>query len=204
MQKVTTSVHPSAPNILADEPCLTGYLLALRAAGRAEKTVNTYASALGVLRRFCHDRGMPALTALSTEHLREFFNQLYKQGNKPASVSVRYRALQQFYKWLVIEGERQDNPMERIPAPRVPETLQPHYNEEDLRRVLAKIPATGRDPLILRNRAIVLTLYDTGLRGNELCGLRTDDLVPPLQPRSGRHHFAQRGERPQAHHDLPG
>jgi len=91
-------------------------------------------------------------------------------------VSVRYRALQRFYKWLVIEGERQDNPMECIPAPRVPETLQPHYNEEDLRRVLAKIPATSRDPLILRNRAIVLTLYDTGLRGNELCGLRTEDL----------------------------
>ena len=80
MQKGTTSVHPSASNILADEPCLTGYLLALRAAGRAEKTVNTYASALGVLRRFCDDRGMPALAALSTEHLREFFNQLYKQA----------------------------------------------------------------------------------------------------------------------------
>ena len=74
---------------------------------------------------------MPGVAALSTEHLRKFFNDLCKRGNKPASVSVRYRALQQFYKWLVAEGERQDNPMERIPAPRVPETLQPHYSEED-------------------------------------------------------------------------
>ena len=119
---------------------------------------------------------MPALAALSTEHLREFFNHLYQRGNKPAGVSVRYRALQQFHKWLVVEGERPDNPMERIPAPRIPETIQPHYSVEDVQRVLAKIPPTSRDPLALRNRAIVLALYDTGLRGSELCGLRTDDL----------------------------
>ena len=173
---MVTSMQPSAPNFLADETIVQGYLLALRASGRAEKTVDTYASALEVLRRFCDDRGMSGIAALSTEHLREFFNHLYKRGNKPASVSVRYRSLQQFYKWLVAEGERTDNPMERIPAPRVPETLQPHYGEEDLRRVLSRIQPTSRDPLTLRNRAIILALYDTGLRGNELCGLRTEDL----------------------------
>jgi integrase/recombinase XerC len=176
MRNQTTRLHRSAPNFLADEPAVAGYLPALRASGRAEKTVHTYVSSLETLRRFSDERGMPSLVALSTEHLREFFNQLYKRGNKPASVSVRYRALQQFYKWLVIEGERQDNPMERIPAPRVPETLQPHYSDDDLRRVLAKMPPTSRDPLALRNRAMVLTLYDTGMRGNELCGLRSGDL----------------------------
>jgi site-specific recombinase XerD len=116
------------------------------------------------------------MTQLSTEHLREFFNDLYRRGNKPASVSVRYRALQQFFKWLVIEGERSDNPLDRIPTPRVPEQIQPHYDDDDVRRVLAKIPPNSRDPLLLRNRAILLTLYDTGLRGNELCGVRTSDL----------------------------
>ena len=176
MRQETTSLHPSAPNFLADETIVQGFLLALRASGRAEKTINTYTSALAILRRFCDEQGMPELPALSTEHLREFFNDLYKRGNKPASVSVRYRGLQQFYKWLVAEGERQDNPVARIPAPRVPETLQPHYSEEDLRHVLGKIPPTSRDPLVLRNRAVVLTLFDTGLRGNELCGLRSEDL----------------------------
>ena len=176
MRQETTSLHPSAPNFLAEETIVQGYLLALRATGRAEKTIDTYTEALAILRRFCDDQGMPELAALSTEHLREFFNDLYRRGNKPASVSVRYRALQQFYRWLVTEGERQDNPVARIPAPRVPETIQPHYSEEDLRLVLSKIPPTSRDPLTLRNRAVVLTLFDTGLRGNELCGLRTEDL----------------------------
>jgi integrase/recombinase XerC/integrase/recombinase XerD len=119
---------------------------------------------------------MPPLVALSTEHLREFFNHLCNLGNKPSTVSVRYRGVQQFYKWLVLEGERTDNPVERIPAPRVPDKLQPHYGEDELNAVLASIPATSRDPVILRNRAILLTLFDTGLRTGELCGLRTEDL----------------------------
>ncbi|KKK47339.1 hypothetical protein LCGC14_3156220, partial [marine sediment metagenome] len=81
--------------------------------GRAEKTIYTYTSALAILRRFCDEQGMPELTTLSTGHLREFFNSLHKRGNKPASVSVQYRAIVQFYKWLVTEGERPDNPVAR-------------------------------------------------------------------------------------------
>ncbi len=176
MPSKTSSLHPSAPNFLTDEQALQGYFLALRAGGRAAKTISTYASSLKLLQEFSAARGMPAIAAVSAEHLREFFGDLYERGNKPASVSVRYRALQQFFKWLVREGERLDNPMDRIPAPRVPEQIQPHYTDDDVRQVLAKMLPNSRDPLVLRNRAMLLTLYDTGLRGAELCGVRTGDL----------------------------
>jgi site-specific recombinase XerD len=176
LRSSTTSSKRRAPNFIEDGAAVDGFLLALRASGRAEKTLETYEYSIELLRRFCAERGMPPLVALSAEHLREFFHELYKRGNKPAGISVRYRALQQFYKWLVAEGERADNPMDRIPPPRVPEVIQPHYSDEELRRVLATIPTTSRDPLVLRNRAVLLTLYDTGIRGGELCALRTDDL----------------------------
>src|SRR3989304_5284944 len=67
MAQTKTSVQASAPNFLADETIVQGYLLALQASGRAEKTVHTYASALEVLRRFCDDRGIAWIAALSTE-----------------------------------------------------------------------------------------------------------------------------------------
>ena len=82
----TSSLHASAPNFLDDERALQGYFLALRAGGRADKTIITYSSCLRILRGFCADRGMPPITVLSTEHLREFFNDQYQRGNKPASV----------------------------------------------------------------------------------------------------------------------
>ena len=50
MAQTKTSVQASAPNFLEDEPAVAGYLLALRASGRADKTVHTYAQSLETLR----------------------------------------------------------------------------------------------------------------------------------------------------------
>jgi len=153
-------------------PATAGFLLSVRAAGRTAKTERTYRQALEALHRFTADSGMPQLGALTAEHLREFFLFLYERGCKPGGVSVRYRALQQYYKWLVAEGERPDNPLSRIPPPRIAEQVMPHYTPEDVKAVLA----AARSPktmMSLRDRAIILTLYDTGVRGQELCGLTT-------------------------------
>jgi site-specific recombinase XerD len=171
----TSSIH-SAPKSQVDERLLLGYEVALRGALRAEKTLETYRDSLNMLQRFLVERGMPSLTMVTTEHLREFFNALYQRGNKPTTVSVRYRALKQFYKWLLGEGYRQDNPVDRIPPPRTPDKMQPHYTTDELKKVMASLPATTRDVLTLRNKAILLTLLDSGLRASELCGLRVDDL----------------------------
>jgi site-specific recombinase XerD len=161
---------------VTDDALLTGYLLSLRANGRKEKTQETYIESLKGLQRFLAERGMPSFLAATTEHIREFLNALFERGNKPATVSVRYRALRKFYGWLVTEGERPDNPMGRIPPPRLPDVLQPHYTPEELRKVLSLCPVASRDILVLRDRAILLCLLDTGLRASELCGARVDDL----------------------------
>ena len=65
---------------------------------------------------------MPGTLYMSTEHLREYFADLYEQGRQTSTISIHYRALQQFYKWAVGEGERPDNPLERIPSPKLDAT----------------------------------------------------------------------------------
>ena len=69
---------------------------------------------------------MLGLAELTAEHLREFVSRLYARGNKPSTVSNRYRALKRFFGWLRDEGERTDNPLERA-APRIPDQVMPHY-----------------------------------------------------------------------------
>jgi len=165
----------SAGNSLDDETAINSFSLSLRASGRKDKTEETYIKALTYLQRFLVAQGMPPIAAVTTEHLREYFNSMYKRGLQNSTVSIHYRALQQFYKWLVAEGEREDNPMVRIPPPKVDEKIQAHYGNAEMEQVLKKLPPASRDWLILRNRAIVLTLYDTGLRAAELCGLRRED-----------------------------
>jgi site-specific recombinase XerD len=159
---------------LDDQTAIASFSLSLRASGRKDRTEKTYVKALDYLQRFVVSQGMPPIAALSTEHLREYFNSMYQRKLQNSTVSIHYRALQQFYKWLVAEGERRDNPIDRIPSPRVEEKIQAHYTNDEIAQVLKKLPGTSRDWRILRNRAIVLTLYDTGLRAAELCSLRRE------------------------------
>lgn len=151
-----------------------GFVLALRASGRSEKTAWTYQQALDQLQRFSDRAGMPPPEAMSAEHLREFLLSLYQRGNRAGTVANRYGALRAFYKWLVEEGERRDNPLDRIPAPKLEEQIQPHYTPDAVNRLL--VACQGRDTLGLRDTAIILTLYDTGIRGQELCDLTLDAL----------------------------
>ena len=79
--------------------------------------------------------------------------------------------MQAFYKWLRAEGEVTENPVDRISPPRVPESIQPHYTAEDIERVLKALRGRRSRGLdAARSRAIVLVLYDTGVRASELCG----------------------------------
>jgi integrase len=109
--------------------------------------------------------------------LREWLNDLRERGNKPATVNTRYRGVRAFYKWLVKEGEIQESPIERIEPPRVPEAVQPYYTPEEVTKVLSVLRGRRfRAADAVRLRAIVLLLFDTGLRASELCSLRLEDV----------------------------
>lgn len=175
-----SSLHRSAPNYSGREVAgpsiqalLSSFRLALRAEGIKEKTLAIYADAVMRLERFRVERGMPPITAMTAEHLREFFGEM--QGrNAPSTVNQRYRSIKRFYRWLLEDGELSDNPMLRIRPPRVPDQIKEHYGTEAIERVLR---ACGdRSWTALRDRAMVLVLYDTGVRASELCGMRIDDV----------------------------
>src|SRR3712207_6340526 len=56
---------------------------------------------------------------------------------KPATCALNFRALQQFFGWLVREEEIDHSPMDRMRPPSVPEQPVPVLTEEQLRALLA-------------------------------------------------------------------
>ena len=88
---------------------------------------------------------------------------------------MRYRACNRFFKWCVAEEERSDNPMERIDPPKIPDEIQPYYTADQVNAVLKSI-GRGRTLHEFRDKAIILTLYDTGVRASELIGMMADDV----------------------------
>ena len=174
----SSSSDVSAPNFnresISDEDLIRGFLLALGAGGRKEKTLHIYEESIRMLSDFARSLGLPSLATMDRTHVRHWLTSLHQKGNKPATVSVRYRSMNRFFSWCVEEDERVDNPMDRVDPPRIPETIQAYYQPQEVEAV---VKAIGRaTPHNLRDAAMIMTLYDTGVRAAELCGMKLENL----------------------------
>jgi integrase/recombinase XerD len=93
------------------------------------------------------------------------------KGGRASSAARRVSTLKRFYQWCMRERRVAADPTLRLDppkrAPRFPKTL----SEADVEALLGA-PETGT-PLGLRDRAMLETLYATGLRVSELVSLKT-------------------------------
>jgi site-specific recombinase XerD len=143
-------------------------------ATRSEKTARIYLAALDALIRHLEAKAMPTgARAVRREHVESYFAER-RETVKPTTLSVEFRALQQFWKWALNEEEIERSPMERMRPPRVPDAPVPVVSIDDFRRLLKS--AAGRDLADRRDTAILLLLFDTGIRRGELVGMEVDDL----------------------------
>jgi site-specific recombinase XerD len=143
-------------------------------ATRSEKTARIYLAALDALIRHLEAKAMPTgARAVRREHVESYFAER-RETVKPTTLSVEFRALQQFWKWALDEEEIERSPMERMRPPRVPDAPVPVVSIDDFRRLLKS--AAGRDLADRRDTAILLLLFDTGIRRGELVGMEVDDL----------------------------
>jgi site-specific recombinase XerD len=117
---------------------------------------------------------MPTKVAdIHREHIEAYIEDLLGHW-RPSTASNRFRALQQFFRFLLDEGEIASDPMARMKAPRIPEGVLPILNENELRALL-KVCA-GKTFADVRDRALVLVLIDTGARASEVMGLTLEDV----------------------------
>lgn len=105
-------------------------------------------------------------------HIRLFLVGI-QQHCKPVSVKAYYGSVNRFFNWLVEEGALELNPMGRMRPPRVPKHLVKPFGRQDIADLLV---LCDNSFLGLRNRAIILTFLDTGLRLSELAGIQFQDM----------------------------
>ena len=80
-------------------------------------------------------------------------------------------SLRSFFDWLILEGERQDNPCDRIDAPKLGRYLPEVLSVEEVTAILESVD-TAAGWTGLRDRAILEILYGCGLRVSEACSLQ--------------------------------
>lgn len=169
------STRTTIPPIVGDlRPLVVSWLRHLRAGNLAPKTVTTYAQSAESLARFLEDRGMPSkVSAITREHLEAYVEDQLARW-KPTTASVRFRALQQLFRWLVEEGELTESPMARMRPPRLPEEPPAVLTDADLKALLGACSGTSFEDR--RDTALLLLLIDTGARVSEVVGVREEEL----------------------------
>lgn len=142
----------------------------LQARNRAPRTVEVYTEAVIALDAFLADRGMPRdVAGITREHLEEFIADLLTRF-KATTAANRYRSLQQFFKFLVEDGEIRESPMAWMQVPKIPEEAPDVLGEDELRKLLRA--CEGQRFEDRRDAAIIRLMIDTGCRIGELLGLR--------------------------------
>lgn len=168
---IDTAEDTAAPDIAAN---LLAFGHTLGSQNRSALTVKSYSAAIRLLDDFLAGRGMPrAVASIRREHIEAFIEDQLERL-RPASAANRYRSLQQFFKWLVEEGEIQTSPMARMHPPTIPETPPPVLREAALAAL--KKATAGVDFEARRDRAIIDLFHDSGIRLAEMAGLKLADI----------------------------
>jgi len=139
----------------------------------SENTVESYGRDLSQLSVAAAAIERPVET-LDRRALEQFVRQLMSEGRSPKSVARAVACFRGFYRFLVVSGQRQDNPAADVRAPRAWKTLPKFLSMEEVDRLIGT-PDTSQ-PRGLRDRALIEVLYATGLRVSEMVSLRQQDL----------------------------
>ncbi len=148
--------------------------LHLRASRKSPKTLEAYLEGASQLADFLVAAGMPTnVNDIRREHVEAFVTYLL-EVRSPATANNRYRALQQFFKWLAEDEEVDVSPMARMKPPKLDEKEVPVVSEDDLRKLLKACEGSTFEDR--RDHALILFLLDTGARLAEAAGLKLEHL----------------------------
>ena len=115
-------------------------------------------------------------TRVRAEDVREWIIYLLDKRNiSPASVNVKLSALRSFYRYLRLTGYVSINPMEKIASLKTSRPLPYFVRESEMDRLL-ELTLEDRSLGGIRDRLVIMMLYETGIRRSELLGLKDSDV----------------------------
>lgn len=158
-----------------------------RTLNKSEKTIDWYRGAIEDFCRFLEDAygaTAPArLADFTLERVRDYI--LYLRGRpafaghpflaarerplSDASVNCYVRGLRGFASWLYEQEYTDTNSLGRLKAPKMTKKVVDVLNDDEIARILTHLNTPTATNV--RNRAIFLTLLDTGIRASELLSL---------------------------------
>jgi integrase/recombinase XerD len=136
--------------------------------GASQNTVEAYGRDLDDLHKFLARRNQKPAMA-DTTGLRAYLKALDYVGMTPRTVARRLSVLRQFYRFLLAERMREDDPASTLDSPQLGRPLPKVLTRVEVDRLIEAAQAKGKDGG--RMETLLEILYGSGLRVSELVGL---------------------------------
>jgi integrase/recombinase XerD len=147
--------------------------------GLSAHTLAAYRRDLSRYVAYLLERGIDDARAVTdlevAAHIASVSASRYGDGKTYRATSIvrALSSIRAFHRFLLREGETERDPTAGVIRPKLPKRLPKPLSLEDVTRLLAQPDAS---PAGLRDRAVLETLYGSGLRISELVGLDVDDV----------------------------
>ncbi|MFA6704233.1 MAG: tyrosine-type recombinase/integrase [Bacteroidales bacterium] len=115
------------------------------------------------------------LKLLTPLNLRGFVADGMENGLNPETINLMLSGLSTYCNYLLKQNVLQSNPVKEIFRPKEKKRLPEFYTQDAVAEYL-KRPVVGDNYEALRDRTIVMLIYDTGMRRAEVAGLTTGNL----------------------------
>ncbi len=153
---------------------LDRYLETLERENASPYTVKNYRTDIGQFLDYSAEHGVNTLVGLQRDLVRDYLEELAEAEYARSSIARRVFELRAFGDYLVRHHAWEQNLFRRIYAPRVPRRLPRYLTIEEVQQLLS-VPDAAT-PQGMRDRAVLETLYASGVRVAELAALDMRDV----------------------------
>lgn len=146
------------------------YLLEISVKGYSKNTVETSSRCINQFIKFTGDIYVDEVTRGTVKrYIVEMQEHL-----KASTINHRLVLLDNLFSFALEEDFIEVNPMNKISQLKVTKEVRTTYSNDDVKLMLDSLK--GKDYFTVRNKAIVTTLVETGIRASELCGIELEDV----------------------------
>jgi integrase/recombinase XerD len=140
----------------------------------AENTITSYRNDILNLIQFLQNYNINDPQQIKYNHLYEFFKFLNEAGLTSSSASRYHSSLKGFFTYLYLNGYITDNPVEKIPSPKLSKRLPSVLTINEVDAILSQPDVNNKAGL--RNKALLELFYACGIRVSELINLKISGL----------------------------
>lgn len=140
-----------------------------------ERTCHNYEKQLNMFLRFLNSEcGINEIEDLKAIHIKEYIHALQEAKKKPSYINDLLTAIKCYCGYAFREGYTEELITKKVKNVKEPKVLIHTFSNEEIKRMINYY--NGDDFLSVRNKLILMVLFDTGIRISELMEMRANQI----------------------------